>query len=240
MSDQKVIAVLGATGNQGGSVADTFLKDGWRVRTITRNISNPKAQELAARGAEIAQADLDSPSSLRTAFEGAHVVFAVSDFWGLYRDPSNADKPRQGQSLNAWAAEHETEQLRNVIDAVAGIPCVERFIFSSLSGATKWSKGKYTHVYHFDSKALAEDYGREKYPDLWKTSILQAGFFVRNFFADPILKPQKVRLHYYGSRILSVVSDETRMRMAFYTSLAVRLQMSSYRSLSPRKILDHL
>lgn len=137
MADSKVIAVFGATGNQGGSIADTFLKDGWRVRAITRNASNSKAQDLAARGAEIAQADLDSSSSLRTAFEGAHVVFAVSDFWALYRDPSNANKPKQGQSLNAWAGGHETEQLKNVIDAVAGIPSVERFILSSLSGVNE-------------------------------------------------------------------------------------------------------
>lgn len=224
MSEPKVIAILGATGNQGGSVADTFLSDGWEVRALTRNTSNPKAQDLAARGARVIQADLDSPSSLRPAFEGAHVVFAVSDFWGLYRDPSNASKPKQGQFLNAWAGEHETEQLKNVIDVVAGVSSVERFILSSLSGAKKWSKGKYTHVYHFDSKAMAEDYGREKYPDLWaKTSIFQAGFFVRNFVADPILKPQKVCPHSMGC--LPITANGSRMRMASHNSLGVSLQM---------------
>jgi hypothetical protein len=74
--------------------------------------------------------------------------------------------------------EHETQLLKNIIDAVAKAPTLQRFIFSSLSDATKWSKGKYTYVYHFDSKAKAEMYGRETYPDLWaKISIYQAGLY---------------------------------------------------------------
>ena len=193
MAEPKIIAVLGATGNQGGSVVDTFLKLGWHVRAITRNPSNPKTEGLATRGAKVVRADLDSPGTLHAAFADAHVVFAVSDFWGLYGNPANASKPRPGQSLNAWAAEHETQQLKNVIDAVADISSVEHFILSSLSNATKWSKGKYTHVYHFDSKAFAEDYGRERYPELWaKTSIFQAGLFISNWVNNPIMRPKKV------------------------------------------------
>jgi hypothetical protein len=66
-------------------------------------------------------------------------------------------------------------------------------VFSSLSDATKWSRGKYTHVYHFDSKAKAEAYGRETYPELWKkTSILQAGFFLSNYLSLPIFQVQMV------------------------------------------------
>ncbi|KPM43965.1 hypothetical protein AK830_g2627 [Neonectria ditissima] len=193
MSSSKLIVVLGATGNQGGSVVSSFLDDpGWQVRAVTRNTSSPKAQALAKRGAEVIQADISDPSTLPAAFKGAEAIFAVSDFWGLYGDPANKDKAKPGQPLNVWARDQETQQLKNVIDAAAKVPTLERFILSSLSNATKWSKGKYTHVYHFDSKANAVDYGKSQHPDLWaKTSIYQAGFFLNNFVTDPFGQPVK-------------------------------------------------
>lgn len=193
MATKKLIVILGATGNQGGSVAEVFLQDPkWRVRAVTRNPVSPKAHALAAQGAEVVQADLDSPSTLLSAFENANAIFAVSDFWGLFGDPANEARAK-GQPLNIWAANHETEQLKTVIDVVAEIPTLERFVLSSLSNATKWSRGRYTHVYHFDSKAKAETYGRETYPELWKkTSIFQAGFFLSNFVLNPIFQPLMV------------------------------------------------
>jgi hypothetical protein len=206
MFSSKLIVIIGATGNQGGSVANIFLEEpGWKVRALTRNTSSIKSQALAARGAEVVQADIDTPATLLTAFEGANTIFAVSDFWGLYGDPANKDKARPGQPLNVWAAEHETQQLKNVIDAAAKVPNLERFVLSSLSDATKWSKGKYTHVYHFDSKAKAAEYGRETYPDLWaKTSIYQAGLFLSNYTLNGLSPPIKASIsehNFYTQRI---------------------------------------
>ncbi|KAF4502533.1 nitrogen metabolic regulation nmr [Fusarium agapanthi] len=69
----KLIVILGATGNQGGSVAEVFLSEpGWKVRALTRNTSTAKAKALSSKGAEVVRADLDDPSSLKAAFEGAH------------------------------------------------------------------------------------------------------------------------------------------------------------------------
>ncbi|RSM09500.1 hypothetical protein CEP52_004113 [Fusarium oligoseptatum] len=196
MSSQKLIVILGATGNQGGSVATTFLQDpDWKVRALTRNASSTKAQALASRGAEVVEADLDKPSTLAAAFEGANAVFAVSDFWGLYGDPANKEKAKPGQALNEWAGEHETLQLKNAIDAAAKVSTLERFIISALSDATKWSQGKYKHVYHFDSKAKAVVYAKEIYPELWaKTSVYQAGLFLGNFVQNPLTQPIKASL----------------------------------------------
>lgn len=196
MSSSKLIVVIGATGNQGGSVASTFLEDpGWKVRALTRDTSSTKSQALAARGAEVFQANIDTPETLSAAFEGANAIFAVSDFWGQYFDPGNKNKARPGQPLTAWVGEHETQQLKNVIDAAAKVSTLERFVLSSLSDATKWSKGIYTHVYHFDSKAKAEQYGKQTYPDLWaKTSIYQAGLFLSNFFSGGMSAPIKVNI----------------------------------------------
>ena len=190
----KLIVVLGATGNQGGSVVETFLgAPGWRIRGITRNTSSDKAQALKARGVEVVRADMGSRESLDAAFGGAQVIFSVSDTWGIYWDPRNKDKPKPGQGMNAWAAEEETRQLKNVIEAAAEVTTLERFVFSSLSYVKKLSKGKYTHVYHFDGKAEAEEYGRQTYPDLWaKTNVFQAGFYLSNFAANPMMGPKKV------------------------------------------------
>ncbi|KAL3451768.1 hypothetical protein BJX65DRAFT_303499 [Aspergillus insuetus] len=150
MPSPKLIVIIGATGNQGGSVANVFLREpGWKVRALTRNTLSTKAQALAARGAEIVQADINTPATLSTAFEGANAIFAVSDYWGLFSDPANKDKAQPGQPLNVWVAEHETQQLKNIIDAAAQVPTLERFILSSLSNATKWSKRNSNGVVQF-------------------------------------------------------------------------------------------
>ncbi|KAH7003211.1 hypothetical protein EDB82DRAFT_564295 [Fusarium venenatum] len=177
MSTSKVIVILGATGNQGGSVAEAFLSEpDWRVRAITRNAKSSKAQALSSKGTQVVQADLDEPSTLVAAFEGANAIFAVSDFWGLYSDLANKSRAKPGQPLNQWAAEHEEQQLKNVIDAAS----------------KKWSKGKYTRVYHFDGKARAAEYIPKAQPDLWaKTSVFQAGLFLSNFVQLPLNQPIK-------------------------------------------------
>ncbi|KAK5707375.1 hypothetical protein LTR17_020771 [Elasticomyces elasticus] len=184
---EKLIVVLGATGNQGGSVVTTFLEDAaWKVRGITRNKSSAKAQSLEARGVQVVEADMSRPTGLEAAFDGASAIFAVSDFMGIYFDPALSTTPEKDR--NECAAEQESQQLKNVIDQAAKTPTLERFVLSSLSNVAKWSRGKYTHVYHFDGKANAEAYGREQYPELWsKTSIFQGGLYL------DIYKTQKDR-----------------------------------------------
>lgn len=66
----KTIAVLGATGQQGGGVANVLLKTpGWKVRAITRNPASEKAKALASQGAEVVAANIDDEESLVKAFE---------------------------------------------------------------------------------------------------------------------------------------------------------------------------
>jgi uncharacterized protein YbjT (DUF2867 family) len=78
-SDQRLIVVCGATGRQGGAVARSLLDQGWRVGALTRKPEQPKAQELAALGAEIVTGDMEDPDSLRRAFEGVYGVFSVQN-----------------------------------------------------------------------------------------------------------------------------------------------------------------
>jgi uncharacterized protein YbjT (DUF2867 family) len=65
-----IITVISTTGVQGGSVVDAALKSGiYKVRAITRNINSDKAKALAARGVELATADLNDEQSLIKAFD---------------------------------------------------------------------------------------------------------------------------------------------------------------------------
>lgn len=194
MSSSKLIVVIGATGNQGGSVVNTFLNDStWRVRGVTRNASTPKAVSLKSRGVHVVQADMDDPTSLAAAFEGANAIFAVSDFWAIFGDPASIEKLKPGQALNEWAKERESQQLKNVVDAAAKVATLDRFVISSLPNVAKLSGGKYPNVCHFDSKADAVDYEKETHPELWaKTSVYNAGFFLSNFIGDPAGRPTKV------------------------------------------------
>ncbi|KAM0445162.1 hypothetical protein ACHAPV_009479 [Trichoderma viride] len=193
MADQKLIVVLGATGNQGSSIVNTFLKDtAWRVRGLTRNASSAKAKALSARGVEVVQADMDDVSSLTVAFQDANAIFVVSDFWGIYGALIQQKKDTSEKPLNLLAGETELQQLKNAIDAASQVPSLERFILSTLSNVTKWSREKYTHVYHFDLKARASAYVEATHPELWaKTSLFQAGLFLNTYVESPNFVPRK-------------------------------------------------
>jgi hypothetical protein len=184
----KLIVIIGITGNQGGSVATTFLSDpAWRVRGLTRDPSSPASQALSARGVEMVHADLHDPSSLQTVFHGANLVFSVTDFWTPYFTPTNIARAKeQGKSIGQYAYELEFEQGRNIADAVVrevdGLDDVG-FVASTLCSARTLSKGKYQELWHFDSKAnVFPKYVEEKHEALAKkTSYLHTGYFVTSW-----------------------------------------------------------
>ena len=81
---KKIIAVLGATGAQGGGLVRAILADNggeFAVRAITRDPTTDKAQELAKLGAEVVAASVDDVSSLEKAFDGAYGAYCVTFFW---------------------------------------------------------------------------------------------------------------------------------------------------------------
>ncbi|MCP3805192.1 NmrA/HSCARG family protein [Allokutzneria sp. A3M-2-11 16] len=94
MSEQKIIAVTGATGAQGGGIARAILADpgsGFTVRALTRDPESAPAKELAALGAEVVRADFYDEASVRRAFEGAYGAYLVTNFWAH----GSADKERE-------------------------------------------------------------------------------------------------------------------------------------------------
>ena len=151
MPAKKIIAVLGATGAQGGGLAHAILADKdseFSVRAITRDADSDKAKELAAMGAEIVVADIDDKESLAKAFDGAYGAFCVTFFWAHY----SAEKEMAEAKIMAEAAKE------------AG---VQHVIWSTLEDVREWVPltdnsmptlhGKYK-VPHFDGKGASDHF----------------------------------------------------------------------------------
>ncbi|GAB5470166.1 MAG: NmrA/HSCARG family protein [Rhodospirillales bacterium] len=126
MSNAKIhdrpIAVAGATGKQGGTVAHRLLARGHKVRALTRNPNKPAAQALAATGAEVVSADLEDRTSLDRALAGAGALFSVQDFL----EAGVEAERRQGLNLTAAAAESGIEHIvysgASAMDRNTGVP----------------------------------------------------------------------------------------------------------------------
>ena len=76
-TEKKIIAVMGATGAQGGAVVDALLTvpEQFAIRAITRNPESEKAKALIAKGCEVVKADADDVPSMVAAFSGAYGAF---------------------------------------------------------------------------------------------------------------------------------------------------------------------
>ena len=133
--NNKIIAVTGATGQQGGAVARKLLAEGWKVRALTRDADKPAAQELDSLGAEVFAGDMDNRAELDAAFKGSYGVFSVQNFW-----------------LPNVGFEGEIKQGKNVADA-AKAAGVEHLVFSSVGAAHRGMGQK-----HFESKWIIEQY----------------------------------------------------------------------------------
>jgi uncharacterized protein YbjT (DUF2867 family) len=154
MPEKKIIAVVGATGAQGGALARAILADrngGFGVRALTRKPDSEKAQALKNAGAEVVTADVDDPASVRRAFTGAYGAFCLTNYW------------------EHFSPERELTQARNQAQAAkdAGL---QHVIWSTLEDTRKWVPleddrmptlmGKYK-VPHFDAKGEADGIFRE-------------------------------------------------------------------------------
>ena len=106
MAEKKIIAVVGATGAQGGGLVRAILNDkngGFTVRAITRDVQSDKAKGLAALGAEVVAANLDSPESLKKAFAGSIRSILSDELLGA---PLTGERVCPGQSSGAGCEGH--------------------------------------------------------------------------------------------------------------------------------------
>ncbi len=171
MAEKKIIAVVGATGAQGGGLVRAILGDparGFAARAVTRDVNSAKARELAKLGAEVVAADVDNSESLKKAFQGAYGAFCVTFFW------------------EHFSPEKETGQARAMAEAAkhAG---VQHVIWSTLEDTRKWVpltdnrmptlQGKYKTP-HLDAKGEADKFFTERGVP---TTFLLTSFYWDNF-----------------------------------------------------------
>jgi len=181
VKDHKIVAIVGATGGQGGSLARAILADpagAFSVRAVTRRPESAAARALAACGADIVTADLDRAETLKRAFEGAHAVFCVTNFW------------------EHGSPDRELTQAAAMANAVA---CAgnEHVIWSTLEDTREWVPltsdrmptllGRYK-VPHFDAKGEANaEFTKRNVP----ATFLLTSFYWDNFINFPGMTPRR-------------------------------------------------
>lgn len=149
MAEKKIIAVVGATGMQGGGLVRAIVSDPDKTfiaRALTRDVNSDKAKALTKLGAEVVFADLDDAAGLKRAFAGAYGVFCLTNFW------------------EHFSPEKEYAQAKNQAEAAKDTG-VQHVIWSTLEDTRKWVPlsdnrmptlmGKYK-VPHFDAKGEVE------------------------------------------------------------------------------------
>jgi uncharacterized protein YbjT (DUF2867 family) len=131
MTDRPFL-VLGATGGQGGAVADALLTRGAPLRAMVRRPEAPPARRLGERGVHLVAGSLDDLAALSTAMRGVDAVFAVTT-------------PFEG------GVDAEVTQGRAILGAAVDAR-VPHLVLSSVASADQ-----HTGVPHFESKAIIEN-----------------------------------------------------------------------------------
>ena len=149
MSDKKTIAVVGATGAQGGGLVRAILADRngeFRARALTRDANSDKARALAAAGAEVVAADVDDSGSLRRAFEGAYGAFCVPFFWDHFSpEKEYAQAGHMAEAAKAAGVQHV---IWSTLDDTRRLVPLDDDRMPTLQGKYK--------VPHFDAKGEAD------------------------------------------------------------------------------------
>jgi len=203
MNDKKIIAVVGATGAQGGGLVRAIMNDKegqFQARALTRNVNSDRAKALADLGAEVVTVDVNDRDSLKEAFRGAYGAFCVTFFW------------------EDFSAENEIRQAGNMAHAARDTG-LQHVIWSTLEDTRQWIplsdnrmptlKGKYK-VAHFDGKGEAD----HLFTDVGvPTTFLLASFYWENFIyfgAGPQPGPDgKLYLTFpMGDKKLAAISSE--------------------------------
>ncbi len=172
MGEKQVIAVVGATGMQGGGLVRAILADsasGLTARALTRDVHSDKAKELARLGAEVVAADVHDVDSMKQAFAGATGAFCVTFFWA------------HGSPEKEYA---EAEAMAKAAKAAG----VRHVIWSTLEDTRRWVPvsdnrmptllGKYK-VPHFDAKGEADQ--------LFKQLGVPTTFLLTSFYWDNLI-----------------------------------------------------
>ncbi len=162
-TSRRPIAVVGATGRQGGATVRALLGANAPVRALVRRTDSDAARALTELGAHLVAADLDNAEGLRAAFTGVDGVFAMTTPGPDHRTDLEVT---HGHAIADAAA-------------AAGVPHV---VYSSVGGAER-----HTGIPHFDSKRDVEEYLVARG---LSTTFVRPVFFIDNFaqFTTPTME----------------------------------------------------
>jgi uncharacterized protein YbjT (DUF2867 family) len=156
-TDRKVL-VTGATGRQGGAVVRHMLPKGWKLRALTRDPASHSAQDLARKGVEVVEGDLEDAASVARAAAGVYGIYSVQDFWAV-------------------GAKREVQQGKNVADAAKKVG-VKHFVYSSVGGAER-----NTGIPHWESKWEIEKHIRSLG---LPATVLRPVTFMEGYYIDQV------------------------------------------------------
>ncbi|KAJ2866206.1 hypothetical protein GGI22_001338, partial [Coemansia erecta] len=177
----QTVAIIGATGHQGGSVLHALHAAGkYKLVAVTRNSSSASAKEIQTKypDVELVAANLNDTESLKKAFNGADFVFGVT----MFMQPDILDR------ISAGDEDAEFHQGKNIADAAIAAG-VKNIIFSSLYSIDKLSGGKYPGALHFEKKDKIEQYIRSK-SSVIRSAFVQLGFYMENFVNFSRISPE--------------------------------------------------
>jgi uncharacterized protein YbjT (DUF2867 family) len=147
----KIIAVLGATGAQGGGLVRAMLaapEDGLIPRAVTRDPSSAAAKALSDLGVEVVQADLDDQASLVAAFVGAHGAFCLTNYWEHF--DTEKEKTQAANLAAAAKAAGVRHAVWSTLEDTRG--------WMSLSDTRMPTLQEHYKVPHMDTKGEANQY----------------------------------------------------------------------------------
>jgi uncharacterized protein YbjT (DUF2867 family) len=165
MSNERIVLITGATGQQGGSILRELAGKGFKLRAMTRHPDGEAAGKLAKLGAEVVQGDLDDAASVRKCLDGAWGTFAIQNTWeaGVEREEE------QGKRFAKLARE-------------AGI---QHYVYASVASANRR-----TGIPHFENKWRIEELVRSL--DFPSHVILRPVFFMENLVTPWFLSDGKL------------------------------------------------
>ncbi len=199
-NDRLPILVFGATGQQGGSVANALAKAGWPVRAMVRDMTSAKAAALGAAGVELYSGTFDDPEAMRIAMQGAYGVFSV-----------------QPSSPGGVVTDEEEVRFGTSIADLAAAEGVKHLVYTSGSAAGDQPSG----IAHYDTKAQIERHIRSLpithtivRPATFMELLVMPGFGLDQgrytFFVHPDRAIQVLAVEDIGKIVAAIFADPTR------------------------------
>lgn len=200
---EETVLVLGATGQQGGSVATALRSAGWRVKALVRNADADKAKALAAQGIIPVRGDLADAPSIQAAMDGAYGVFSV--------------QPSSGQGAAYGVTDEQEVSYGKMVADTARSSGVRHLVYSSsnAAGLTK------TGVGHFDTKSEIEAHIRDQ--EILSTIVRPSAFMeilalpgmgldkgTFSFFMRPDQPMQFIAVEDIGRIVAAIFADPAR------------------------------